>query len=100
MPGCIVSATTASFRSVEKRRRRAMPVITSTFENVSDIGVCLGLCLGPPANAGVRSKRGAVHPIAKVGNYIVLNIGLPSYLSVCIHHWRSKEAEAPCGILA
>src|ERR1700682_2143166 len=61
MPGCIVSATTASFRSVEKRRRRAMPVITSTFENVSDIGVCLGLCLGPPANAGVRSKRGAVH---------------------------------------
>src|ERR1700738_2203120 len=60
MPGCIVSATTASFRSVEKRRRRAMPVITSTFENVSDIGVCLGLCLGPPANAGVRSKRGAV----------------------------------------
>src|ERR1700682_4418184 len=30
-------------------------------ENVSDIGVCLGLCLGPPANAGVRSKRGAVH---------------------------------------
>src|ERR1700738_4253645 len=56
MPGCIVSATTASFRSVEKRRRRAMPVITSTFENVSDIGVSLG----PPANAGVRSKRGAL----------------------------------------
>src|SRR2546421_5072770 len=61
MPGCIVSATTASFRSVEKRRRRAAPVITSTFENVSDIGVCLGLYLGPPAKAGVRSKRGAVH---------------------------------------
>src|SRR5256885_12430336 len=61
MPGCIVSATTASFRSVEKRRRRATPVITSTFENVSDIGVCLGLYLGPPAKAGVRSKRGAVH---------------------------------------
>src|SRR5437762_569340 len=61
MPGCIVSATTASFRSVEKRRRRATPVITSTFENVSDIGVCLGLYLGPPARAGVRSKRGAVH---------------------------------------
>ena len=60
MPGCIVSATTASFRSVEKRRRRATPVITSTFENVSDIGVCLGLFLGPPAKAGVRSKRGAV----------------------------------------
>src|SRR5437588_10503334 len=60
MPGCIVSATTASFRSVEKRRRRATPVITSTFENVSDIGVCLGLYLGPPAKAGVRSKRGAV----------------------------------------
>jgi hypothetical protein len=43
MPGCIVSATTASFNSVEKRRRRAMPVITSAFENVSDIGVCLHL---------------------------------------------------------
>src|SRR6266851_1707873 len=61
MPGCIVSATTASFRSVEKRRRRATPVITSTFENVSDVGVCLGLSLGPPASAGVRSKRGALH---------------------------------------
>src|SRR5437762_6475592 len=60
MPGSIVSATTASFRSVEKRRRRATPVMTSTFENVSDIGVCLGLYLGPPAKAGVRSKRGAV----------------------------------------
>src|SRR5262245_19851013 len=61
MPGCIVSATIASFRSVEKRRRRATPVITSTFENVSDIGVCLGLSLGPPAKAGVRSKRGTLH---------------------------------------
>src|SRR5947199_1656607 len=60
MPGCIVSATTASFISVENRRRRATPVITSTFENVSDIGVCLGLSLGPPAKAGVRSKQGAV----------------------------------------
>src|SRR4051794_40325269 len=63
MPGCIVSATTASFRSVEKRRRRATPVMTSTFENVSDIGVCLGLYLGPPAKAGVRSKQGAVHSL-------------------------------------
>jgi hypothetical protein len=36
-------------------------VITSTFENVSDIGVYLGLSLGPPASAGVRSKRGALH---------------------------------------
>src|SRR5437764_2932403 len=61
MPGCIVSAITAGFRSVEKRRRLATPVITSTFENVSDIGVCPGLCLGPPAKAGVRLKRGAVH---------------------------------------
>jgi hypothetical protein len=41
MPGCIVSATTASFSSVEKRRRRATPVITSTFENVTDIGLFL-----------------------------------------------------------
>src|ERR1700704_2609431 len=61
MPGCIVSATTASFSSVEKRRLRATPLITSTFENVSDIGVFLGLSLGPPASAGVRSKRGALH---------------------------------------
>src|SRR6266581_7945392 len=61
MPGCIVSATTASFRSVEKRRLRAPPAITSTLENVSDIGTCLGLSLGPPASAGVRSKRGALH---------------------------------------
>src|SRR5436305_13723160 len=61
MPGCIVSATTASFRSVEKRRLRATPVITSTLENVSDIGTCLGLSLGPSASAGVRSKRGALH---------------------------------------
>src|SRR5438309_6797513 len=67
MPGCIVSAMTASFRSVEKRRRRATPVMTSTFENVSDIGVCLGLYLGPPAKAGVRSKQGAVHGAVKVG---------------------------------
>src|SRR5205823_14954898 len=63
MPGCIVSAMTATFRSVEKRRRRATPVITSTFENVSDIGVCLSLYLGPPAKAGVRSKRGAVQHV-------------------------------------
>src|SRR5436309_3213437 len=63
MPGCIVSATTASFRSVEKRRLRATPVITSTLENVSDIGTCLGLSLGPPASAGVRSKRGALQAI-------------------------------------
>src|ERR1041385_1447125 len=60
MPGCIVSATIASFSSVEKRRLRATPVITSTFENVSDIGIRLGLSLGPPAKAGVRCKRGAV----------------------------------------
>src|SRR5437868_15483855 len=60
MPGCMVSVTTASFCSVEYRRRRATPVITSSLENLSDIDVCLGLSLGPPANAGVRSKRGAV----------------------------------------
>src|SRR3954454_6678969 len=68
MPGCIVSATTASFISVENRRRRATPVITSTFENVSDIGTCLGLSLGPPAKAGVRSKRGAVQSIYPAGD--------------------------------
>jgi hypothetical protein len=50
------------FCSVVNRRRRATPVMTPTFENVSDIGVCLGLCLAPPAIAGVRSKQGAVQP--------------------------------------
>jgi hypothetical protein len=44
MPGCSVSLTTKSFCSVVNRRRRATPVITSTFENVSDIGVCLAKC--------------------------------------------------------
>jgi hypothetical protein len=33
----------------------------SMRENVSDIGITPGLCLGLPAMAGVRSKRGAVH---------------------------------------
>jgi hypothetical protein len=37
---------------------RATPVITSTFENVSDTSIYLGLSLGNPTNAGVRSKRG------------------------------------------
>src|SRR3954453_9979593 len=60
MPGCIVSETTARLLSIGNRRLRATPVITSTFENVSDIGVCLGLSLGPPAIAGVRSKQGAL----------------------------------------
>lgn len=46
--------------SAQKRRLRATPLITSTFENVSVKGVCLGLSLGPPAIARVRSKRGAV----------------------------------------
>src|ERR1700746_1437793 len=66
MPGCSVSLTTESFFSVVNRRRRATPVMTSIFENVSDISVCLGLCLAPPANAGVRSKQGAVQQ-AKTG---------------------------------
>jgi hypothetical protein len=34
----------------------------SMRENVSDIGITPGLCLGLPAMAGVRSKRGAVQP--------------------------------------
>jgi hypothetical protein len=73
-PGCIVSATTASFRSLEKRRRRATPVITSTFENVSDIGVFLGLSLSRPVNAGVRSKRGAVHG-ACIAEHVTTYVG-------------------------
>lgn len=51
-----LSATTASFCSVVKRRRRATPVMISTLENVSDIGIAPGLSLGPPAKAGVRSN--------------------------------------------
>src|SRR3954447_12745386 len=80
MPGCIVSATTASFISVEKRRRRATPVITSTFENVSDIGVCLGLSLGPPAIAGVRSKQGALHHVTPMWKVARSTSAAPTYL--------------------
>jgi hypothetical protein len=39
IPSYIVSATTASFCSVVKRRRRATPEIISILENVSDIGI-------------------------------------------------------------
>lgn len=37
----------------------------STRENVLDIGIYPGLSLGPPARAGVRSKRGAVHHLSR-----------------------------------
>ena len=57
---CMEQRCHADINSIGNRRLRATPVITSTFENVSDIGVCLGLSLGPPANAGVRSKQGAL----------------------------------------
>src|SRR3974390_340607 len=57
--GNSMSTMGVHFRFVN-RRRRATPVMPSIFENVSDISVCLGLCLTPPANAGVRSKQGAV----------------------------------------
>src|SRR5262249_53263334 len=83
MPGCIVSATTASFNSVEKRRLRATPVIASTFENASDIGVSLGLCLGPPAIARVRPKRGALH------------IRVEPQLVEKIDAWRAPQRVAP-----
>jgi hypothetical protein len=59
MPGIIVSASTASFSSVEDRAR-GTPPLTSTFENLSDIG-SLGFFLGPPALAHFRSKRVALH---------------------------------------
>jgi hypothetical protein len=42
--------------------------MTSTFENVSDIGVSLGFGLGPPAKADVRSERGAVHELIIFGD--------------------------------
>jgi hypothetical protein len=48
----------ASFRSVGNRRRRATPVITSTFENVSDIGVRPDLSLSPPAKTVSGQNRG------------------------------------------
>src|SRR5262249_21064847 len=88
MPGCIVSATTANLNSVEKRRRRATPVITSTFENVSDIGVCLGLSLGPPAKAGVRSKRGAVQPLLSGYPLLGTNAISGTYIKVLRSGWR------------
>src|ERR1700731_332404 len=81
MPGCSVSLTTESFCSVVNRLRRATPVMTSTFENVSDIGLCLGLCLAPPANAGVRSKRGAVQG-SKLMSRIAEEPALPPYVIV------------------
>src|SRR5271168_3035654 len=100
MPGCIVSAITASFRSVEKRRRRATPVITSTFENVSDIGVYLGLCLGPPASAGVRSKQGAVHTLTVLVGFAV-RLGSPRWpLDLWPRYyapWKRVQAAAPNG---
>src|SRR3954468_25046323 len=68
MPGCIVSATTANFSSVEKRRLRATPVITSTFENVSDIGTCLGLFLGPLGYRPCPVKTGCTPPRTPRGN--------------------------------
>ena len=60
MPSCRASATTASFSSVKNRRRRATPVITSTFENVLEISVCPGLSLGTSASPGVRSRWSAL----------------------------------------
>ena len=86
-----LSATKASFSSVEKRRLRATPVITSTFENVSDIGTCLGLSLGPPAKAGVRSKRGAVRmqPGMSV-SYVARCHGLSPSL---VFRWRRLMSE-------
>jgi hypothetical protein len=53
----IPHARTASFCSVVKRRRRATPVMTSTRENVSDIGIAPGLSPGPAVRAGVRSTE-------------------------------------------
>src|SRR4051794_34889370 len=47
-------------------RGEAAPAMISTLENVSDIGIATGLCLGPPARAGVRSKRGAVQAYPQV----------------------------------
>src|SRR6516162_3423394 len=59
-----------------------------------DIGVCLGLSLGPQAKAGVRSKRGAVHcPSALVNaniariNTLALGARLPT-----IHPFRDYLA--------
>src|SRR5262249_681431 len=77
MPGCIVSATTANFNSLGKRRRRATPVITSTFENMSDIGVSLGLCLGPQAIVRVRLKRGALRSAITL-SLALIGVNLPN----------------------
>jgi hypothetical protein len=61
-----------------------IPVMTSTRENVSDIGIAPGLSLGPPVRAGVRSKRGAVHHSSGVvtdhgvAQRLALHAGQPS----------------------
>src|SRR3954471_23739241 len=75
MPGCIVSATTANFSSVEKRRLRATPVITSTFENVSDIGTCLGLFLGPLGYRPCPVKTGCTPSSKPTSSRTVSGVG-------------------------
>ena len=57
-PACIVSATTASFCSVVKRRRRATPVMISTRENVSDIGMSPRLTPGSSGLLPVSGQNG------------------------------------------
>jgi len=59
MPGCSVSLTTESFCSVVNRRRRATPVMTSIFENVADISVCLGAC--PSISLSFQSDHDSIH---------------------------------------
>lgn len=51
-----------SFCSVVSRRRRVTPVMTSTFENVSHIGVCLLAVLDGSARGG--RARTNLNPVA------------------------------------
>jgi hypothetical protein len=92
MPGCSVSLTTKSFCSVVNRRRRATPVMTSTFENVSDIGVCLA----PRANAGVRSKRGAVQ-LARWRSFALDGAPTGSARAVLHRGWADRQGRSPVG---
>src|SRR3954453_17275505 len=95
MPGCIVSATTANFSSVEKRRLRATPVITSTFENVSDIGTCLGLFLGPLGYRPCPVKTGCTPGPEQVMIWDHGHPRSPSWLKNAAGAKRFTPKEAP-----
>ena len=71
MPGCIVSATTASFRSVEKRRLRATPVMTERNPSITGM---VGNAAEQLANVPPKMPSG---PIFRTSTAL-LRLALPS----------------------